>query len=313
MKKTLRLWMLAAPLAAFAQLADMEVSAPTLTYALGANSGELRAIQGVPGAAVLGNRVHLNAQFKRVWISPARRYAAAVTSNSKLALVKLDGAAGAALILDGAEPMAAGFSPKARWMALERDGAIELWGGLPDRPERARSWATPSPEVSRIAVSDDGSMVAVLASGRVSILGPGSQQAELDASGLTDIFFLSDSQTLLAADGAANRVLSWNKVSEPGAYSVAATEKEGVLSPVALNITEDERTLVVLTAQSVVLIDRNSGRSEALPLDGIAADGLWRATGNAVFLLTSSARNGLWMLDADAAAARLFAVAGRDE
>lgn len=297
---------LVTPLLMHAQVAEVEMSAPTLGYVLDGTSRQLHALEGVPGAAVLGRGVHLGAPIDKVWLSASRRYGLAV-SGSALLLIKLDGGSGAAIAMGDGQPEAAGFSPDGRWAAIARGGAVELWQGFPDRPALAGSYRAPDGGVAKVAVSDDGSRIAAISGSDLVLVSERSHAIASDGR-YVDLCFLGSSHTLLALDGAAGRLVSWQKVGEPGESAILLDGLEGAQ---ALGMAADESVVAVLNPGAVVLLERSSGKTRTLQLPDTEMDGLWRTTGNSVFQLNRAADRRIWLVDGDSAAPRLFSAAGR--
>jgi len=293
------LWILALPLLGAAQVAPPDVAAPTLGYLWEETTRSLHSIDGVPGAASLGRPVHLGTSLSRIDIAPGRRFAIGQQDGSpNLMLVRLDGAIGSA----SRSELAAGvvfFSPSAETVAVIADGRVDVWNDVQSQARRSRSFAADA-KFDRLYVSDDGHQVLALSEGRLYRLNEGN--TELIGDGFRDLAFLKRSHDVIALHAARGVVLL--RKAEAGAEeSLAAVE-----TPLALALSADEQRIAVLRGESVVLFDRLTRQAVEITLDGVAAGGLVRAEGNAVFQLTAASADGIWFLDADSASPRMVAV-----
>ncbi|MDX1984034.1 MAG: hypothetical protein SFV51_27415 [Bryobacteraceae bacterium] len=305
-------WILAAPLLLGAQVAEVELTAPALGYVLDNSARSLRPIEGVPGAAILGNRVNLNAFVHHAWLSPNRRHALATSEEGGLLVVKLDGGTGLARAISTDVPLAAAFSPDGTAAVVLAAERFEVWRGLPDAPVQVSVWPAPSEEIVRLAVSDDGARVAFIAGGRLHIAGNEIENLD-ETGGYSDLCFLRSSHTLVAANRQTSRIVLWKKAGSGGEAEVLASPGQGIESPVGLAFSADESLMAVLGASGakVWLVNRLSGNHTALDVSRVQPEGIWRAEGNAVFQLHRlKSDQRIWLVDGDAVEPRLVPVSG---
>jgi hypothetical protein len=261
----------------------------------------LHPIDGVPGAATLGRPVNLGAPLSRVAIAPGRRFGIGQeTGADNLLVIRLDGSIGSASrseLPDGN----VFFSPSADTVAVATGDRVEVWSDIQTQPRRMRSFDSNGSNLQQVFVSDDGNQVLTLSSGslfRLNSDGP----AELIGEGYRDLTFLKRSHDAIAAHSARGIVML--RKGEAGSEEVLSP----VTEPLAIALSSDEQRIAVLLSESVVLIDRQSQESAGISLGGIAASGMRRAQGNAVFQLIATAANEIWFLDADSGSPRLVAV-----
>jgi WD40 repeat protein len=307
------LWILAAPLILGAQVADVELTTPSLGYVFDGPARSLRPIEGVPGAAVLGNRVNLNAFVHHAWLSPDRRHALATSEDAGLLVLKLDGAMGWARAISAEIPLTAAFSPDGGTAAVLAGGRVQIWRGLPETPRLVSSWPAPDGALSKLVVSDDGARVAMLAGGRILIGGP-QVEPLVGGDGPSDLCFLRNSHTLVAADRTGNRILIWNKAGTGSEPETLASADQGIEAPAGLAFSADESRMAVLGAAGakVWLLNLRSGGGATLDVSGVSPEGIWRAEGNAVFQLHQvRGEQRIWLVDGDAREPRLVPVSGR--
>jgi hypothetical protein len=302
------LWIFAAPFLAGAQVASVELSAPTLGYVFDQQSRSLITVDGVPGAALLGGAVQIGASVDWIEIAPNRRYALGVREGQMM-LVRLDGGTGIAAPT-GLPAGSVFFSPSASVAAIYTGSSLEVYGGMPDNPNHLHSFAADlAGEGKQFAVSDDGNAAAGLVGGGLWRLSEDTPEAL--GAGFRDLAFLRRSQDLLALDAAGNRLILFRK-AQPGEPEEEAAAGDGIVKPLAFALSADERTAAILLEDNaLLLLNRDTHAAVRLDLTGVGAQGIWRTEGNAVFQLNRDASADIWLADGDAAAPRLAAVLKR--
>lgn len=294
------LWIFAAPILAGAQIASVELSAPTLGYVFDEQAKSLRTVDGVPGSALLGGAVEIGVPLDWIALAPNRRYGLGVREGQML-LVRLDGGTGMASPAD--LPLGSVFfSPSGGTAAIYTGSRLEVYGGMPDNPNHLHSFAAElTGEGKEFAVSDDGNAAAGLVGGELWRLS--EDGAEALGTGFRAMTFLRHSQDLLVLEG--GRLLLLRKAQGEPEEEAA----EGIVKPLAFALSADERTAAILLEDNALLfVDRESHATARLDLTGSGAEGVWRAEGNAVFQLNRDASAGIWLADGDGAAPRLTAV-----
>lgn len=303
-------WILAAPLLAGAQVANIEVAAPTLGYVLDANARSLRTVEGVPATAAISVAVNVGTPLDWAAVAPNRRYALGGNSASQnVLLVRLDGASGASVPLGISSLRTVAFSPTGQTLAGITENGVEIWTGMPDAPTRLAIWNF-TESASKLAVSDDGNAVVAISGGRLWRLQSDGPQV-LSEGEFNDALFLRNSHSLFAS--ASNRIVMWNKVSSDAPGQTFGNEESGIVAPQSIALSADESALLVVGQGGVSLVDRQSLQARRVASEEFRAEGVWRAQGNAVFLFQSKSGSPVWLLDGDADEPRLVAVSGRAE
>lgn len=294
------LWILALATAGVAQQAAVELTTPTLGYIFDEQARTLRAIEGVPGAAAIGNPLHLGAGLDFIAVAPSRSYAFGYENGGDaLVVVRLDGNAGARR--SSTLPRArAWFSASGEVAAFDLGERAEVWGGLPDDPRRMGEFSTGGHTADKLLVSDDGGMVALIAGGELFRLTP--ESAERLGQGIRDAAFQRGTRDLLALEG--GRLIRFVKAEAEAEETVLTGFEEAVV----FAISRDQKQVVVAGAE-ILVADLRTGQAARMEAGETRFDAVARAEGDAVFQL--HALNGeTWLLDADSAP-RLQSLAAR--
>jgi len=303
---------LAIPVLATAQVGSVDLSAPALGYLYDGHSKSLRAIEGVPGAAAIGEPMLLGVEMEWLVVSPNRRFALGhVPGAERLTAVRLDGGLGMAQETELAvsRPW---YSPGGRTVALLSGEGLEVWTGFPDTPRRmhtlAVAGAPDSGSWTRVDVSDDGGIALVRTAAGLWRIDEGG--AELLGDSFRDALLLRDSHDVVAWEDGQGLLLLRKAKANAREQWLRPEESEAT----GFALSADERRVLLTTSRGLVLVDRESnrvaGRWEDEP--GRAASG--RAEGNAVFVIASQggeSSEGVLILDGDAEVPQLMAVGRR--
>jgi hypothetical protein len=277
-------------------------STPTLGYLYDSDSKAIRLLSGIPGAASLDGGLSVPDKLEQAAISPNGKYAiAAVKDAASLSLITWSTGAVTSAALDGAPATAdlVVFSNSSAVAAiLSRDAqTIQVWTGLPDQPSLARQ--VPAVDLSALAVSDDGTLLAGANGWSVFLIGSG-QTKTLTAGGPYALTFLKDAHDLAIADQTSDQISLLTQVDGDMKTQALAGSSDGVAQVTALAMSGDGAVLVAanLRGKSVLTIDLTSKASTLTQCD-CQAEGLYRAQGNAVFRLTNSLDNPISVFDGD--------------
>jgi hypothetical protein len=132
-------------LAAATYAQDAAVGTPAIGYVFDEAAQALRAVRGLPGAALVEDPLDVGFPIRSAAISPKRNFALATAGDSSVRLLRLQNSGSTAL--------------------LYRAGRLQSVSGLPDRPT-VRDWNTSLlfDAVVPMAISDDAGLI-VLAPG----------------------------------------------------------------------------------------------------------------------------------------------------
>jgi hypothetical protein len=276
-------------------------STPTLGYLYDSDSKAIRVLSGIPGAASLDGGLSVPDKLEQAAISPNGKYAiGAVKDAGSLSLITWATGAVTSAALDGttSADLVAFSNSSAVAAILSRDAqTIQIWTGLPDQPSLARQVA--AVDLSALAVSDDGTLLAGANASSVFLLG-GDQPKVIANGGPYALTFLKDSHDLAIADQTADQISLLTQPDGDMKTQALAGSADGVAQVTALAVSGDGTVLVAanLRGKSVLSIDLGSKLSTLTQCD-CQAEGLYRAQGNAVFRLTNSLDNPISVFDGD--------------
>ena len=188
-----------------------ELRAPVLGYLLQEDPLELRAISGIPGAAIRGEPLPLPEGVTRLRLAPGHGFAMAERGESDPpAVLLLDGGATLAAPVSGALARASlvVFSPRGSAAALYSAGEarVQVLTGLPLQPQVSRDIAASG--LVALAVSDDGEMLltadeqGLVYVSRVA----GERQPVFRAEGLASMTFLPQRSEAVVGDRSRGEV-----------------------------------------------------------------------------------------------------------
>jgi len=185
--------------------AEGELRGPVLGYLLQEDPLELRAISGIPGAAIRGEPLPLPEGVTRLRLAPGHGFALAERGESDPpAVLLLDGRAALATPVPGALARAdlVVFSPRGRAAALYSAGEarVQVLTGLPLQPQVRRDIA--ASDLVALAVSDDGEMLLTAgAQGLVYVSRvAGERQLVFRAESLAAMTFLPQRREAVVGD-----------------------------------------------------------------------------------------------------------------
>jgi hypothetical protein len=225
---------------------------PVLGYVVHSAPPDLRAILGVPGAAVFSDPLSLPRGVTRVLFSPGQRYAlvergyglesvsrpprARSEPVTELAVLSLTGARrGQIVAIAGGLPAAdlVGFSPSGRSVVLYSRGAerLQLITGLPEEPRIVQDLeaATLSESPEAAAVSDEAGSLLLASSRAVYSFSPGgSTRLVLPVAGVPSLAFLPNSENGAIADRSAGTIYLFQSSTSTVTGRVLATGLDGL-------------------------------------------------------------------------------------
>ncbi len=274
------------------------LGAPVVGFLTGEAPLQIRAILGVPGAAVAGEPLPLPEGVSRIRVAPGHRYAIIEFAAAALpAIVNLEGGgeplgiAGAMTHTDLLE-----FSPLGRSAVLysAAQQRLQILTNLPGEPRMVRE--LPLAGAAGIAVSDDGEWLLVASSsGAVDLIPPdGNAVPAFQASVLPIIVFLPNRLEAAVCDGERGEIHLLGDLDGAPSRRLLASGLAGVsgIAP-----SPDGSTIVAVAAEPGRgwRIDVASGvaRTFDLPVRPEFLEAL-RVPGS--FLISSRADEPAWLL-----------------
>jgi hypothetical protein len=199
---------------------DAAVVTPALGYVFDEGAQALRAVRGLPGAALVEDPLDTGFPIRSAAISPKRNFALASAGDSSVRLLRFQNNGAAASLLEGAMPLPDRMllSSGGSTALLYRDGRLQSVSGLPERPA-VRDWNTSF-------LFDAGVPMAISDDARLIVLAPGGGDPA--------------AVQLLSSDGGSSRM------PMPG-------------SIVALAFHRSRRDLLALTADGDLCLVRDAG------------------------------------------------------
>lgn len=285
-----------------------EVEGPVLGYLV--SSGALRSILGIPGATTWGETLVDVSHLEPVAISNLHGYALGIAESGEIILLTSLATSPQATVLDASsDPVSQVVLSPAETAAAfySSDGAIvAVWSGFPQTPRLL--WTGTEPDrIHAMAVSDDGAIVLGVTAeqGLWAIASEGARYlASVGPS--ASITFLTGGCDAVIADDAANEIRLLRAVVAAPTLEPLAGQREGVVAPVAVAVSGDNRYIVVANSppHGILMIrleDRNV-RKLTCPCAPAKLD---RLSGTAAFRLTDEP---LHVLDGDLPQPRIISV-----
>jgi hypothetical protein len=276
------------------------VRGPVLGYAF--DSGSIRPVLGIPGAALLGQAFDLGGSLDRAAVSPRQDLALAVaSSDSRVLIVSLpSGAAEPCECAPGPDRMV--FSPGGDAAALYYAAGSTvrvLRGGSPAGDFDLSLFPG---KLTALAVSDAGALLAAVSpeegSAAVYFLEPGSDpRLVLSLRRASVLAFIPGSADALAADDIDNRVYLVHDPAGSAAATVVAAAENGINGPVAIRALGTSRVLTVNSQSGAITVTDLAGGASSTIECGCTPTELEPLAGS-IYRLTASGP--IWLLDAGA-------------
>jgi len=303
-----------------AQDFSQRIAGPSLGYVFDRSVG-VRPLLGVPGAAVAGPALTLDAGIHDMEVSSERDYALAIAGSDRRLLLFRDLAGVPTLALvrgvsGSVDRIALSPGGAAALLYAAGENSVRILTGLPGAPRslpRMPLSGLPGP-VQNMAVSDggDAALLALGEAGRsaVYLLTPdGGDRFVVSGDGPFRLAFLNRSADALIADAAGSSVFLLRRAGAEFRLLPVSGAEAGVSKPVAVAASSDNRRAFVANGDppGIVAIGLDDGTATALPCY-CAPAGLTPLSGDSLFLVSSPSADVLWILDGRPGGARLLAV-----
>jgi hypothetical protein len=277
-----------------------------------ATGAEVRPIEGVPGASVIGEPVALPTAGMRVYLPPLQQWALVGDERgASLGRMPFAGAQpGVVTPIAGAIPAPdlVSFSSNGRNAIVYSavSGSLQVLTHLDTAAQVAMQFDTSELAVSAAAISDDGSLPVVLArSGAVYLLQADAPPAPLFATGSpAGLVFLPNQAALAIADGAAGTVtILDNLASQPSTrMAIAAPSLAGGGVFVAGSSDGNSVLFAAAGGQAAYRADLTNQTVSSLNMP-VMVSRFDRISGN-LFLVSANPGEAAWLLLWDGTAMR---------
>ncbi len=296
----------------------VRVEGPVLGFVFDRASGGVRPILGMAGASLFGEPVVLGIDANRAAISSVGGYVLGTAADTGRVTLFRDFVYGApGIAIGNADPapdrIVLSTNGSAAALFYGDRNAIQVFANLPSSPQfrgEVSLFGLPGP-VSALAISDDGE--AILAGARngdgresVMLLSPGADPRVLGSAGrIAATAFFAGKPDAVFADSAAGSVYWIRNVR--GAAEFVALPGGEIAKPVALQVTSDDRRILVAGAGAVASLDLQGSAPTVTRCDCVIS-GLDRLRGNSVFRVTEVSAAPSWLFDAGTSEPRFLFV-----
>jgi len=277
---------------------------------------QVRAILGIPGAAMLSTPLALPAGIENVYFAPRQNYALAEQSTGTVALLQFSGTqSGSIIAVPGTlhKPDLVTFSPNGLSAAIfsAEEGHLLVFTGLPNSPQLSRdlSGGDLPAGIKTLALADDGAtLLAGTSDSRVLVLRSGSAaQLAYSATDLAGIAFAPASTDALLFDHEGAKALLLQNVATAPSPRMLAEGLAGLSGAIVLEVDNGSALVGAVNAKSLSRIDLQTLRVDSITL----AAGLTTLRPLGIshrFLLSAQPGQAAWILDTSSDASAVYFV-----
>lgn len=284
-----------------------ELSGPVAGYVFSRSDATLRPVRGIPGSATIGSPMALDIAPTAALPLDTRRFLAFTATG--VVVIDLESGTPAVVPLPGVSPnpSRAVASRSGTAAALYYDGPRQLVivNGLPSTPSVSNVLSPPGSRVTQMAVNDAGTLVLYAASGGgrdgVFAWAAGSPGDRLLATAdSVSAIALARNDDAVVVDAGGHQLFWIRDPAKRGLQEPLAGDAAGIVSPVAVLITDDDRVLVAdAGSQAIVALNAHGTPVRALPC-ACEPTGFY-PFGDSVYRLTDRVDRTLYLLDARSA------------
>ena len=293
--------------------AQGRITAPVMGYAFDSSAQGIRSISGFPGASLIDGPVDLGAAPASAAVSPRQDYAIFTADDGAVRLVSLPDLETRNLVAATDNPTRIVFSPSGSAAGLfqEEPRRIQIFTQMPQEPSLAReiSLAGISGDVTAAAVSDDGGLVLLLASG--------DPRAWLSSGGDPVPFAQAAGTAAIAFRGGSGQAVTVTREGQVTLLTDPASGADGRALWPADERTADPAAVRFSADGASVYVASRGGSIAALPIDGGEADfvscgchpsGLFPLLAGTLFRLNQISSGPLMLVDVSGAPLRTWFV-----
>ncbi len=243
------------------------LASPGAGFAFDPSAQVLRRIQGIPGAALVGDAVEFGFPVSAATVAPRLDSALVLSADGAPHLFRLT--AGNVQEITGLSllaPSRAVYSPSGTSAALLGASSVQVIKGLPGSPALAATIPLRAPVKGHgaLAISDDGAYLLYAANGPIELIGvAGDSRKLMDATPGSQLAFAAGGHDAAVVHGGTLYLIQ----DAAGASTIRSYPVPG--SPSAVAFSPDARKLYIASARgrSVLNVDVATGGTTALPCD----------------------------------------------
>jgi hypothetical protein len=284
----------------FTTSAFAQIRGPVTGYLF--DQGSLRAVRGIPGAAVLDAAIDVQIAVDRAAVSPNQDYAFLISGDT-LFILKFSDNSQPREVLQAPDRIALSSSGAAAALLYAESRVMRIVVGLPDRLQLLREFSiNESVDLSQtMAVSDQGD--AVLGT---DFYGRDGEITPLMGIGKTTAaVFIKNRSDLIVADSVSNQIVRFTAPAHATSRITIAEERDGVLDPIGVGSSLDGRRVFAgMGSGTIISADLTTGQLTTILCD-CRPSMMQQLRGNAVFRLTDVEYSGILILDGDAEEPRI--------
>jgi len=301
-------------LAACSTLAAQQgsLAGPVTGFVYDAPARAVRPIQGIPGAALIGDPVSFGLDVHGAYVSPHQDAAFVSAADGSLHFFRLTSAGPVETGIGGVNfvPQGVVFSPSGSAAALFAAGRVQVFRGLPNAPALAASMTLPASggmqaapagrarsngtAIPAFAISDDGQYLITAGGQLLSVNGDAHSVAAAGAG--TMVAFAPGGHDVALLDP-ANGLTVIRDASGAGTLQKVAPADDTLTSSAGLAFSQDGAKLFVASAstQSVISFDLAAGTRATIACNCTPTT---LAPMGSLFRITELTGDPLWLVDA---------------
>ncbi len=299
----------------------VQIGAPVLGHFYDPDQRRIQPVIGVPGSGFFGPALSAGAGALTVAVSPMQDYALTATSDvALLSMIGLGEVPSEATLLTGSIPGIdrIALSPAGTFALVVSSASrrAQIFEGFPASPRLLRDLdlSGMSGRLSALAIDDAGAspLFAVTSdSTRVYAYRASSAPAVVYSANLiSGMDFLRNTNDVLLADPAENRVIRVRDIAGSPSATVVAGMDSGVTGPLAVAGSTDGTRAFILNRDGTFLSVPLSGGPLSATSCSCVATQMQRVRGVDTFLLTSSTRSPLAVLNSSGDSAQVVFMSG---
>jgi hypothetical protein len=285
----------------FSASAFAQIHGPVTGYLFDQGLGSLRAVRGIPGAAMLDAGIDVQIAVDRATVSPNQEYAFLISESTLFVLKFSDNSP--RQVLQAPDRIALSPSGSVAALLYNESRVVRIITELPNRFQLVREFTfSESVDLSEtMAVSDQGDTVL----GNDFYSRDGEIVPLMGIGKTTAAVFMKNRSDLIVVDGAGNQIVRFTAPADGTSRITIAEERDGVLDPIGVGASLDGRRVFAgMGSGTIISADLATGQLTTI-LCNCRPSTMQQLKGNAVFRLTDIEYSGILILDGDAEEPRI--------